>query len=70
MGRTTWNRSLNPILRETGGYTKTNVLLRLKEALIKEEYEVCRGIIAVARELGATNAEVRYLLEDPRREPS
>ena len=43
-------------------------LLYLKEALLKERYEECAGIIAVALEFGAGQNRVRWLLEDPRRE--
>jgi len=46
---------------------KLTALLYLKEALLKEQYEVCRDVIATAREFGATAAEIRNLLEDPRR---
>lgn len=44
-------------------------LLYLREALRKEAYESCSEIIAVAKEFGATDAQVGYLLEDPRRRP-
>lgn len=44
-------------------------LLYLREALIREEYEKCRELIAVAEEFGAQEAEISYLLEDPRRVP-
>ena len=44
-------------------------LLYLREALIREEYEKCRELIAVAEEFGASQADVNYLLEDPRRVP-
>lgn len=44
-------------------------LLYLKEALLKEQYEVCADIIETAKEYGATESQVRYLLEDTRRTP-
>lgn len=44
-------------------------LLYLREALIREEYEKCRELIAVAEEFGAQEKEISYLLEDPRRVP-
>lgn len=57
----------------TGARTKHPValtaLLYLREALIREEYEKCRELIAVAQEFGAGRVEVNYLLEDPRRAP-
>ena len=48
---------------------KLTALLYLKDALKQERYEECAGIIAIAKEFGATEAQVRYLLEDPRRTP-
>ena len=48
---------------------KTTSLLYLKEALLKEQYEECAGIIATAKEFGAADWEIRHLLEDPRRSP-
>lgn len=44
-------------------------LLYLREALFREEYEKCRELIEVAREFGARENEISYLLEDPRRVP-
>jgi hypothetical protein len=49
---------------------KTTALWYLKDALIREQYEKCKEIIAVAEEFGAQPYEVRDLLEDPRRSPS
>ena len=46
---------------------KLTALLYLKEALQKEQYEVCPELILAAKEFGATQKEIRYLLEDPRR---
>ena len=48
---------------------KLTALLYLKDALRQEKYEICSDIIAVAKEFGATAAEVQRLLEDPRRNP-
>ncbi len=48
---------------------KLTALLYLKEALLREKYEACSDIIAVAKEFGAENYEVQDLLEDPRRSP-
>ena len=49
---------------------KLTALWYLKDALIREQYEKCADIIAVAEEFGAQPFEVRDLLEDPRRSPS
>lgn len=49
---------------------KLTALLYLKDALKGERYEECAGIIAIAKEFGATEAQVRYLLEDVRRNPT
>ena len=49
---------------------KLTALLYLKEALLKERYEVCASIITTAKEFGAANFEIQDLLEDPRRSPS
>lgn len=48
---------------------KLTALLYLREALLRERYEECAGIIAHAREFGAAAYEVEDLLEDPRRRP-
>ena len=48
---------------------KLTALLYLKEALRKEQYELCPEIIAVAKEFGAASFEIQDLLEDPRRSP-
>ena len=49
---------------------KLTALLYLKEALLKEQYELCSDFIATAKEFGATPYEVQDLLEDPRRSPN
>ena len=49
---------------------KLTALLYSKEALRKEQYELCPDIISVAQEFGAAPYEVQDLLEDPRRSPS
>lgn len=46
---------------------KRTALFALKQALIRERYEVCSKIIAVAKEHGAEEREIYHLLEDPRR---
>ena len=48
---------------------KVSALWALREALLQERYEDCRESVAVAREYGATEREIYYLLEDPRRKP-
>jgi len=48
---------------------KLTALLYLKEALVKQRYELCPEIIAVAREFGAASFEIQDLLEDQRRSP-
>ena len=68
------NSTANPI--RAGGFkrlrknpVKLTALLYLKEALIKERYEECAEIIAIALEFGAAVFEIQNLLEDPRRTP-
>jgi hypothetical protein len=51
------------------GMIKTSALLDLKQAVLKENYEACANLIAIAREFGATRKEIENLLEDPRRAP-
>ena len=48
---------------------KVTALWYLKEALVREQYEKCAEIVAVAKEFGAADFEIRDLLEDPRRSP-
>ena len=48
---------------------KVSALMALKETLLREEYEECPEIIAIAKEFGARDQEIYYLLEDPRRRP-
>lgn len=48
---------------------KLSALWALKEALLQERYEECREIVAIAKEFGARDSEIYYLLEDPRRNP-
>ena len=48
---------------------KLTALLYLKEALLKQRYELCPEIIAVAKEFGAASFEIQDLLEDQRRSP-
>lgn len=49
---------------------RLTALLYLSEALRAERYEECSGFVDVAREFGASESEIRSLLEDPRRVPS
>jgi hypothetical protein len=49
---------------------KVTALWYLKEALIREQYEKCAEIAALAKEFGAQDFEITDLLEDPRRSPS
>ncbi len=44
-------------------------LLTLKEALVKENYEICQDVIDTALEFGATQGQIFGLLEDVRRNP-
>ena len=46
-----------------------SALWAIREVLIQERYEDCREMIAIAKEFGATDVEIGYLLEDPRRTP-
>ena len=59
-------QSRRPVLKHP---VKLTALFYLREALLKEKYEDCAGIIAVAKEFGASDFEVQDLLEDPRRTP-
>lgn len=55
--------------RKTGHPVKVSALWALKDALLQEKYEECHQIIAIAKEFGAEEREIYYLLEDPRRKP-
>ncbi len=59
--RNTRQNRLNPVA--------LTALLTLKEALVREDYEICQQVIDVALEFGATQAHVFSLLEDIRRNP-
>ncbi len=48
---------------------KLTALLYLKEALLKEQYEECKGIVRIAKQFGAADFEIQDLLEDARRRP-
>lgn len=48
---------------------KLTALIYLKEALAKQQYELCGDLVSVAREFGAKDFEIQDLLEDPRRTP-
>ena len=45
-------------------------LVYLKDSLLREQYEDCAEIVAIAKEFGAENYQIQDLLEDPRRSPS
>ncbi len=49
---------------------KLTALIYLREALIGEKYEDCADFAAIAKEFGALDEEIRFLLEDPRRHPN
>lgn len=75
---TTVRCNMNPTLdtsvtnryrRRTRDPVKLTALLYLREALLGERYEECVEFIAIAREFGALDREVKALLEDPRRHP-
>ena len=70
---------MNPIIspgivtrnkRRTRDPVKLTALIYLREALISEIYENCANFIAIAKEFGALDEEIRVLLEDPRRHPN
>ena len=70
---------MNPILspgiagkyqRRARDPVKLTALIYLREALISERFEECAEFIAIAKEFGALDQEIRVLLEDPRRHPS
>ncbi len=42
-------------------------LVYLREALLDERYEECAEIVKIAREFGAPEIRIGFLLEDPRR---
>ena len=56
-------------VKRTKHPVRVSALWELRRALLEEKYEDCREIIAIAKEFGASQAEVYYLLEDPRRKP-
>lgn len=49
---------------------KLTALVYLREALLEEKYEDCFEFIAIAREFGALDEEIRVLLENPKRHPN
>ena len=55
--------------RQSGHALKVTALWYFKEALVREQYEKCAEFVARAKEFGATDLEVKLLLEDPRRTP-
>ncbi|MFT5206482.1 MAG: hypothetical protein ACI9CF_000220 [Candidatus Omnitrophota bacterium] len=48
---------------------KMTALLYLRDALLNEAYEQCEQLVRIARDFGATDMELKLLLEDPRRAP-
>ena len=61
-----WEKKIRRIVKDP---VKLTALIYLKEALRKEQYELCPEIIATAKEFGAGDDEIRRLIEDPRRSP-
>ncbi len=41
-----------------GGIFKVTALLYLQEALVKQEYESCKELVGIAKELGARQGEI------------
>ena len=62
--------SITKYRRRSRDPVKVTALIYLREALISERYENCADFIAIAKEFGALDAEIRALLEDPRRHPN
>ena len=48
---------------------RLTALLYLREELTRENYEICHEIIDLALEFGASDLDIRLVLEDPRRIP-
>ncbi len=69
MTSTTNLRKILGIARAAKHPVRFTALLYLKQALLDERYEDCAEIIAIAQEFGAETREIRFLLEDPRRQP-
>ena len=69
MNATTGTNSSTRYRRRSRDPVKLTALIYLREALIAERYEECFEIIAIAKEFGAFDEEIRALLEDPRRHP-
>lgn len=65
--RNTQPQKRRPVVKKNP--IKLTALLYLKEALLKQQYEVCDEIVALAREFGAADFEIQDLLEDQRRSP-
>ena len=70
MNPTVRTNAITRCRRRTRDPVKLTALIYLREALISERYEDCSEFIAIAKEFGALDAEIRALLEDPRRHPS
>lgn len=56
--------------RRTRDPVKLTALIYLREALIAERYEDCADFIAIAKEFGAFDEEIRVLLDNPKRHPN
>ncbi len=69
MNPTLSNAVTNRYRRRTRDPVKLTALIYLREALITERYENCAEFIAIAKEFGALNDEIRVLLEDSKRHP-
>ena len=64
------NKLFQKVVNRKSHPVKLTALLYFKQALMKEQYELCPDLIAIAREFGAKEVEIQNLLEDPRRNPS
>lgn len=66
MAQKTERRRVENALPKTGrDPVKLTALLYLKEALLEERYEECAEFAATAREFGALESEIQYVLENP-----
>lgn len=63
-------RLFQRVVNDKSHPVKLTALLYLKQALQKEQYEMCSDLIAIAKEFGAKEVEIENLLEDPRRNPN
>ena len=63
-------RLFQRVVNDKSHPVKLTALLYLKQALQKEQYEMCSDLIVIAKEFGAKEVEIQNLLEDPRRNPN